>query len=112
MLGDEPPHLSDEQVLQIIRRVVCKPDFYAHSRCQGHLRALGYDLQTVAELIAECSADELDKHALDDQYPSRKCYIVVLDIHVTGESRPFYVKVALLLPELESGYLLSFHLRT
>ena len=111
-MDEEPPDLTKDQVVQIVRRVVCRSDFYAKGRCQEYFRALDYDLETVIELLAECTTAELVKHELDDEYPTRPYYIAEFDIDVEGDSGPLYVKVALRLPELESGYLLSFKPRT
>jgi hypothetical protein len=106
-----PPRPTNEEVVEIVRRVVCRSDFYARGRCQKYFRMLNYPLEAVIDLLAECTTDELVKHELDYDYPDRPYYIAEFDVHDDAEPLPFYIKVALLLPDMESGYLLSFHLR-
>lgn len=109
--GQSPPSFTDDEVVRALRAVGTK-GLRAHPRVQSYLVTLGYDIVDVSELVAECEVGELIDHGLDDKYPERQDYIAVLEIHATGEPLPFYVKIALPLPDLATGMLLSFKLRT
>ena len=74
--------------------------------------SLGYDAEGVCELLTDCNIGELAKHEPDYEYPRRQAYIAVMRIELDGEPLPLYVKVALRLPEMTTGTLLSFHLWT
>lgn len=79
-------------------------------RCDEQARALGYDAEEVMDVIANFV--ELDDVVLcehDDQ-PMRPFHVMAFQVEVEERSPPFYIKVALWLPELERGRVLSFHL--
>ena len=109
MSGVPPvPSFSDAEVIARLRRAAQRG--LSHSRNgDTDLLKYGFNIEGANELIAECSEKELNKHELSDRYPEYNDYIVVLKIDLEGERHPFYVKVALRLPDLESGELLSFH---
>ena len=48
---------------------------------------------------------------MSENYPEHYDYIVVFEIDLEDEPIPFYVKVALHLPDLTDGELMSFHPR-
>jgi hypothetical protein len=103
-----PPSFTDEYVLSCLRAAAGRG--LTHTRQgQADLLAYDWDMEDINELIKACSEDELNRHELSDSYPKFNDYIVVLKVDLEGERRPFYVKVALALPDLSSGELLSFH---
>lgn len=104
-----PPSPSADEVVTALRAAAAT-GLSVHERAQGNLIALGYDIQDVCELLVECELAELVKHEPDHDHPRRNDYIAVLRIEVEGEPLPFYVKVALHLPEMSKGMLLSFKL--
>jgi hypothetical protein len=106
-----PGRPTDPEVVAGVRRVAAAPDFWAHDRCQEYFRALGWDLESVAELLCECDDDALFDHGPDRDPDRPDCYIAELEILGGGETIPFYLKVVLVLPEMVSGYLLSIRLR-
>jgi hypothetical protein len=110
MPGTNPPRLTVKQVVQPVQRVASRSDFHAKRRCEAGFQRFGYDIDSVAAWLCECEERELNKHGLDDEFPDRPYYIASFKMRVHGDDNsPYYVKVAMLLPELESGYLLSFH---
>lgn len=66
-------------------------------------------MQGVNELVAECPNEELWDHEVSDNYPDYNDYIAILKVELEDERVPFYVKVALALPDLSCGELMSFH---
>ena len=109
MADESPlPSFTDSDVLARLRDAAARG--LTHTRQAGNdLFKYGWDIQSVNELLKECSEDELHCHELSDHYPEHNDYVVILKIDLEGERHPFYVKVALHLPNLESGELLSFH---
>jgi hypothetical protein len=75
-------------------------------RVQPYFVTLGYDVEDVLDWISDCELDELDDHEPDDG--GRNDYIAFLKIFAEDEPLPLYVKIALHLPEMTSGKLLSF----
>ena len=108
--GSPPPTFTDAQILDALRRAAGRG--LTHTR-QGEADVFewGYDIQGVNELVAGCTAKELSDggHELSDKYPDFNDYIAWLKVDLEGERKPFYVKVALSLPDLGSGELMSFH---
>ena len=112
MAGQPPPSFSDDEVVKALRAAGAK-GLMVHPRAQSVLNALQqYDISDVSEWVAECVASELHKHELDYDYPARQDYIAVLNIHLPGEPLAFYVKIALQLPHLAPGKLISLRLWT
>lgn len=107
MTDDSPPNPSDDEVIAALR-IAAAAGLGQSRPAENDLQKYDYDLQGVCELIAECTVDEIHKHELDDGYPERNYYIVVLNVELDDEPQPFYVKVALDLPEMKTGRLLSF----
>jgi hypothetical protein len=81
-----------------------------HPRCQDDIDDLDYDIDDILALLGACDLSELQKHGPDDK--GRPDWIAVLRIQPAGEPVPFYVKVALAMPELSRGRLLSFKIRS
>lgn len=111
MAGQPPPSFTDDEVVKALRAVGAK-GLEVHPRAQASLDALGYDVNDVSGWVAECDVSELVKHELDYEYPKRPDYIAVLSIHIEGEPLPFYVKIALRLPEMIKGRLISLRIET
>lgn len=97
---------SDEQVIAALRNVGSTKRLTVAERVQPYFVALGYDLEDVADWISDCELDELYHHEPDDK--GRNDHVAVLKIYAEDELLPFYVKIALQLPEMSSGRLLSF----
>lgn len=83
---------------------------------QGHgdLFKWGWDLKSVEDQIMyspdDVLLDELDGHQVSENYPAFFEYVVVLKWDLEEHRQPFYVKVALGLPDLKTGgELMSFH---
>jgi hypothetical protein len=109
MSGKPPvPCFTDDEVIHSLRQAARRG--LTHTR-QGEADLLKYgcDIQDVCELVADCTVGELNKHELSQNYPDYNDYIAVLKIDLEGEKDPFYVKVALSLPDLKCGELMSFH---
>jgi hypothetical protein len=77
-----------------------------HPRCQLDADDLDYDLEDIAALVACLDQSEVQEHALDDK--GRPDLIVIMRIHPSGEPVPFYIKLALRIPALSPGRILSF----
>jgi hypothetical protein len=108
MSGDSPPTPSDDEVLEVLRAVAGRG--LTQSRpANDDLIKYQYDIEGVEELLRECTLSEIHKHEPDHDYPNRNDYVVVLKIALDEEPQPFYVKVALHLPDMTNGRLLSFH---
>jgi hypothetical protein len=108
MTAETPP--SDGDVLAALRLVATTRALRVHPRVRPYFVALGYDVQSVCELLAECEPSELIANEPDDG--GRNDRIAIVEIAVEGEPLPFYVKIALHLPEMSTGLLLSFKLRS
>jgi hypothetical protein len=112
-MADPPPSIpsfSNAQVLAALKSAAAIGLTQTRNG-ETDLMKFGYDILGVAELLCDCTESEIDKHEISDRYPEYQDYIVVLDIDLEGEQVPFYVKVALSLPDLEAGELMSFHPR-
>jgi hypothetical protein len=105
-----PASPSDDQVVAALRIVGADRSLTVAERVQPYFVTLHYDLEDVHDWIADCDLSDLAKHEPDDQ--GRSDYIAVLKIYVEGEPLPFYVKIALHLPDMTSGKLISFHFWT
>lgn len=108
MTGGDP---TDAEVLNALRRVGRSGSVsVGNIRAQRDMGALNYSIEDVCDLLAECRDWELKKNEphRDPDRPMDR--IAVLEIQPEGEPVPFYVKVALELPGLENGDLISFHL--
>jgi hypothetical protein len=101
-----PVSPSDEQVVAALRIVGATKRLTVAQRVQPYFVTLGYDLEDVADWISDCEQDELHRHEPDDK--GRSDHVAVLKIYAEEELLPFYVKIALQLPEMTSGKLLSF----
>lgn len=99
------PRPTDAQVIAALKRAAAPGCLVVARRCQGYLLVAGEDQETVSELIADCRVEELVKHCTDNN-PARQDYIAVLRMHNGTED--CYVKVALRLPDLHPGRLISF----
>jgi hypothetical protein len=109
MTGGPPcPAFSDAVVLERLRAAALRGLTQSRQGADDLLDA-GYDIKAVNELVSKCPDHSLNKHELSYRYPEYNDYMVVLKLDIEGESRPFYVKVALHLPALQSGELVSFH---
>lgn len=106
MTAPTPTSPSDEEVVAALRVVGAGKRLTADPRVQPYFVALRYDLEDVVDWIADCELDELHHHEPDDK--GRNDYIAFLKIYAEDEPLPFYVKIALHLPEMTSGKLLSF----
>jgi hypothetical protein len=109
-MAGEPnlPTFTDAQVLAALREAAGR-GLTQTRQGEGDVFDWGYDMDGVNELIANCFDSELHEHCLSDNYPDFNDYIVILKVDLEGERQPFYVKVALSLPALEYGELMSFH---
>ena len=103
----EPPRINTPDVLNALRNAAAE-GLSVSRRCQSYLDKYLYEIDDVCDLLAECTEDEIHKHEYDDQYPERQDYIVVVRLELDDEPFPFYVKVALHLPDMASGRLVSF----
>ncbi len=109
MTDDAPiPTFTDAEVLDRLR-AAAQRGLEVDRKGDNDLTKYGYDIDGVSELLVQCSDEELWKHELSEHYPEKNDYAVVLKIELEEELHPFYVKVALHLPTLESGELVSFH---
>lgn len=109
MAGEPPkPTFTDAQVLDALR-AAARRGLTQTRQADGDLFVWKYDMEGVNELLAECPDEELQDHELSDSYPAFNDYIVILKVNLEDERVPFYVKVALTLPNLEPGELMSFH---
>lgn len=79
-------------------------------RCEEPMRALGYDAASVMEILAEMveQRDVVTCEPCDD--PKRHCHVMAFEVAFEDEPVPIYIKVALQLPNLLDGTVLSFHL--
>lgn len=102
------PSFTDAQVLAALREAA-KRGLDQTRQGGGDVFDWGYDMQGVNELIADCEDSELHESCLSDNYPEHNDWIAILKVPLEGEAKPFYVKVALRLPRLKSGELMSFH---
>lgn len=109
MAGEPPvPTFTDAQVLAALREAA-RRGLTQTRQGEADVFDWGYDMDGVNELIADCLDSELHEHCLSDNYPDFNDYIVILKVDLEGEQQRFYVKVALSLPALEHGELMSFH---
>lgn len=109
-MAGPPPTPSDTELLVALRHAAgTRRIGVERGEAKNYLDALGYDIQAVCELLADCEDDDLIGNEPDDR--GRNDRIAKLVIHVEGERLPFYIKVALHLPDMASGLLLSFKLR-
>ena len=103
----DPKPPSDEVVVAALRSVATtKGRLLVHPRCQDDMVRERFDLPDACDLVAACSVDEIHKNE-PDYDPDRLDQIVVLRIELE-DGYDLYVKIALQLPELTSGYFLSF----
>lgn len=100
------PNHSPLSLIAAIRRLAGAKAILIHPRCQSDIDDLGYDIEDVASVLANCVDHEIHKHEPDDG--GRPWYAVVLKVHLDGEPLPFYVKVVLKEPDLGRATLLSF----
>lgn len=105
---EPPPTPSDEEAIALVCSAA-ERGFNLSSQGQRDLVSADYDLDDAEALIAACSIRDLHRHELDDKYPLRQFYMVILKMDIPGQSFPFYVKVGLALPSMTSGRLISFH---
>jgi hypothetical protein len=109
MAGEPPvPTFTDAQVLAALRDAARRA-LTQTRQAESDLYDWGYDMEGVNELLAECPSEELFEHELSDNYPTFNDYVVKLKVNLEDERVPFYVKVALSLPNLYHGELMSFH---
>lgn len=99
----EPPSFTTEQVVAAVRRAA--PGLAFDPRVD--LVLLKIDDTDVCRWLADCQETEIHKHELDDKYPIRQHYIVVLHLEVE-DYEEYYVKVRLSLPNLDKGRVISF----
>lgn len=99
-----PP--SAAELVALIRRLAEGKALTIHPRCQDDADDLDYDLEDIAALLACLDPSELHKHEMDNK--GRSDYVAVLRIQPSGEPRPFYVKIAIRIPALKRGRILSF----
>lgn len=110
LAGDRPTKAQVVAALKLAAAPGCLS--VGSRRCQQDLLRLGVDVETVAEWIREdCETEALYAHE-PDQQPGRNApepddHMAMLRID-DGEDY-FYAKVALRLPELSPGRLISFH---
>lgn len=109
-MAGEPhvPTFTDVQVLAALRDAA-RRGLTQTRQGEADVFDWGYDMDGVNELIAGCEDAELHEHCLSDNYPEFNDYIVILKVDLENERQLFYVKVALSLPALEHGELMSFH---
>ncbi len=100
------PSFSDEYVIERLQQAALK-GLTATRKAQKEIFGR-FDLKDINDLCANCLLEELDKHEPSEN-PGFFEYIVVLKMELEDEPRPFYVKVALKLPDLNGGELISFH---
>lgn len=110
IMAGEPdlPTFTDAQVLAALREAA-RRGLTQTRQAAADVYKWEYDIQGVNELISDCFDSELHEHDLSDNYPDFNDYIVILKVDLESERQPFYVKVALSLPALEHGELMSFH---
>lgn len=109
MSGNEPSKtgFTDAQALNCLRgaarrglRTTLKADDEMYER--------RYTIVQVNEIIATCAdGDFWDQQP--SKLPTKNDLMVMLKKKLEGERVPFYIKVALALPDLSTGTLISFH---
>lgn len=106
MAGKTP---TDAEVIAALRAAGAK-GFQPHKRCGEELRQFDLDITTVCEWVAECELSELEQSEPDDDPKRSNCWIAVLKIDVEDDPwAPYYMKIVLMLPDLDGAYLLSIH---
>ena len=109
MAGEQAvPEFEDAQVLGALR-AAARHGLTQTRQGEGDVLRWGWDMEAVNDLLVECEDSELHEHGLSDHYPEYNDYIVILKVELEDEPHPFYVKVALALPNLTPGELMSFH---
>ncbi len=99
--------ISDEALLDFLKAAVVK-EFNRTRKASNELLDYGLDMQEARRLILEYEGVVHDRFP-SDKYPEFHEYLVVLKLPVEGYNKPFYVKAALPLPEMDSAELISFH---
>src|SRR4051812_1006014 len=104
---NDPAPIATDKVLDALRNAAAE-GLSVSRRCQTDLNKYEYDIDDVCDLLADCTEAEIHKHEYDELYPEREDYMVIVRLELEAEPFPFYVKVALHLPEMVSGRLVSF----
>jgi hypothetical protein len=107
-MTEPPPIPSDQEAIALVRAAAAK-GLSASRRAQRDVVDADYDFEDAEGLIAKCSLDAMHRVELDDKYPARQFYVVILKMDVPNHTVPFYVKVGLVLPGMTAGRLISFH---
>lgn len=107
-MSDIPPIFTVDELLAALK-AAAKIGLTQTRNGESDLTKFDYDIGGVQALLCECVRSEIHQHSLSDRYPEFQDYVVILKLELEGERVPFYVKVALCLPKLMPGELMSFH---
>lgn len=104
-MSRERPSTSNISMMDRLRETAAARGICVHGRAQYELDDAGFDADGVCELLRECQNSELHKNE-PDKDPNRPFRI--LELRIPLDDGDYYVKVALKLPRLSTGILLSF----
>jgi hypothetical protein len=100
---------TDQMVIAAVRAVGVSRALWVHPRCQDTMERLDITQEGVCDAFSTVSIDLLEYHEPGDQ--GRPTHVAVFNMYVPPERLLLYVKVALQLPDLARGTLLSIWLK-
>lgn len=102
------PRLTREEVIARTRAAAGR-GLDVTKKAENELIGYGYDLEEVEDILIVCTDPQLHEHHVSENYPEFNDYIAIFKIRLEGERHPFYIKIAIYLPDMENAELISFH---
>jgi hypothetical protein len=109
-MPSEKPVIRRPEMFRAVQQAASAGRLTLTPKCDEDVRALEYDAEFAIDVVA--NVVELGDVILCEPDDSNRPYhVMAFGVELEGEPVPLYVKVALRLPELDRGRLLSFHLQ-